>query len=90
MTMQTDGFGPVMPQTGGKENSMTSEIKIGQKYRTRDKHPRICTVTDILRTYNNAGQLVSVAYVTQHEFAGQTITDYNVPAATINRGMLAE
>ena len=63
-----------------------NEIKIGQKYTSRGKYPRQCTVVDIYKTYNASGELVKTSYVATQEFAGQVITDYDVPAATIIRG----
>ena len=59
---------------------------IGTKYTAHAKPPRHCTVTDILRTYNSAGDLVRVRYVSTHQFAGQTITDIDVCDTTIARG----
>lgn len=59
---------------------------IGTQFTTRGKHPRKCTVVDILKTYNAAGELVKVAYVATHEFAGQIVTDRDVCATTIARG----
>lgn len=64
------------------------EIRIGQKFKTRGKHPRICTVVDIWRTYNNAGELVRTRFVATHEVMGQTVTDYDVVAPTIQMGAL--
>lgn len=63
---------------------------IGTRYWTRGQHPRLCTVIDIWRTYNNANELVRVRYVTEHEIAGQTVTEHDVVATTIARGMFAE
>jgi hypothetical protein len=48
-----------------------------------------CTVVDILRTYNSARELVRIRYVATHQFCGQTITDSDVVAATIARGLIA-
>ena len=71
---------------------MTQEprFKIGQQFKTAGKHPRLCTVTDILRTYNAAGEHVSTRYVATHEFCGQTMTDNDVLDITIARGALRE
>jgi hypothetical protein len=60
---------------------------IGQQYMTHGKSPRLCTVTDIYRTYNSHGELVRLRYVSTHAFLGQTITDYDVASATIARGI---
>lgn len=59
---------------------------IGTQFKTRGKHPRVCTVVDIHRTYNAQGALVKVRYVATHEFLGQTVTDSDVVDATIARG----
>lgn len=59
---------------------------IGTRFRTRGRVPRDCTVTDIWRTYNAAGALVRVRYVATHEFMSQTITDHDLPEATIAMG----
>ena len=63
-----------------------NEIVIGTQFKTRDKVERLCTVTDIYKTYNSAGELVKIAYVATHPFMGQTLTDYDVPVVTIQRG----
>ena len=65
---------------------LPEEITIGTKFTTRGKHPKECIVTDILKTYNSKGELVSTRYVATHEFLGQTVTDYDVVAVTIQRG----
>lgn len=67
--------------------ALTARYPIGQQYKTRGKHPASCTVVDIHRTYNNAGELVKLRYVSTHEFMGQTLTDYEVVDATIARGI---
>lgn len=63
------------------------EYEIGTKYMSRGKHPKICTVTDILKTYNSVGELVKVRYISEHEFCGQMVKDYDVVATTIARGI---
>lgn len=59
---------------------------IGTQYLSHGKHGRICTVTDIHRTYNNAGELVRLCYVATHELLGQKIADYDVNDVQIARG----
>jgi hypothetical protein len=54
------------------------KFPIGTKYRTRGKAPRDCTVVDILRTFNAKDELVSVRYVSAHEFMGQIVIDRDV------------
>lgn len=64
------------------------EYAIGTKFKTRHKQPKICTVTDILKTYNSKGELVKVRYVATHEFLGQVVTDNEVVETTIKMGLL--
>lgn len=66
-----------------------ARFHIGTQYRTRGKHPRVCTVTDIHYTYNNVGELVAITYVTTQELMGQTITERNVCDTTIAMGLLS-
>lgn len=68
---------------------MDARFPIGTVFRTQGKHPRLCKVTDILRTFNSAGELVSLRYVAIHEFCGQTVTDRDVLDATIARGLVS-
>lgn len=63
------------------------EFKIGTVYKTRGKSPRICTVVDILKTYNHLGELVSIRYVSTHECLGQLVFNYDVVATTIKMGI---
>lgn len=60
---------------------------IGTKFKTQGKHPRLCTVVDIWKTYNSNNELVHVRYVATHEFMGQIVTDYDVVETTIKRGL---
>ena len=66
----------------------TSRFTIGTKFMTRGKHARLCTVIDIWRTYNVDGELVRLSYVATHEFMGQTVTERDIPEATIARGLV--
>jgi hypothetical protein len=59
------------------------EIKIGMQYMSAGKHPRLCTVTDILKTYNSKGELVKTRYESTHEFLGQTVTNHDLVQPTI-------
>jgi hypothetical protein len=61
---------------------------IGRKFKTRGKHPRECTIIDVLRTYNSANELVQVRYIATHMLGAQTITDRDVCTATISMGLL--
>ena len=62
---------------------------IGTQYLTRGKHPRLCTVTDIWKTYDSKGDLVRKRYVSTHDVLGQTVTDRDVVEVTIARGVQA-
>ena len=68
---------------------MVNEPKfpIGTQFKTRGKHPRLCVVMDIWRTYNAVGDLVRVRYVADHEFMGQVIRDCDVCETTIAMGL---
>lgn len=67
-----------------------ARFAIGTKFKTLGKHPKECTVTNILRTYDNADKLVKVSYVATHEFCGQVITDHDVCDTTIARGLISK
>lgn len=52
------------------------DIKIGLKFiRPQYKAKNIETITDILKTYNVAGELVKTRYVATHEVLGQEVKD---------------
>jgi hypothetical protein len=59
---------------------------IGTQYLTRGKHPRLCTVTDVISSYNSKGDLVHIRYHATHELGGQVITDRDVLHITISMG----
>lgn len=63
-------------------------FEIGTKFMTRGKAPKLCTVTDILKTYNSANELVKVRYIATHEFCGQVVTDSDVVNATVAMGLI--
>jgi hypothetical protein len=67
---------------------MQPKFNIGHQFKTRGKHPRLCTVIDILRTYNAKGDLVKTRYVATHEFMGQTVTDSDICETTIAMGSI--
>lgn len=58
-------------------------FQIGHKYMGRNK--RECTVTDIHKTYNVAGDLVRLRYVATHQFMGQVMTEVDILETTIAR-----
>lgn len=61
--------------------------EIGTQFKPVGKHTQVCTVTDILRTYNSKGELVNIHYEAYHEFCGQKVTQTNIVATTIARGI---
>jgi hypothetical protein len=63
------------------------KIGIGTEFFTRGKYPRKCKVIDVYTTTNSAGIVVKVTYVAEHEFLNRTILEYDIPEATIIRGM---
>jgi len=68
---------------------MEARFPIGTQYlHKRGKVERICTVVDILKTYNHTGELVSIRYVSEHEFLGQKVLDRDVVDATIARNLI--
>lgn len=69
---------------------MDAKFPIGTRYKTRGKTKHLCTVTDILKTYNNAGELVKTRYVSTHEFLAQEITDHDVLETTIAMGLISD
>jgi hypothetical protein len=66
--------------------SPTPQFPVGTKFTTRGKHPALCTVSDYHVTRNLAGEIVKACYVATHEFCGQTITNHDVPRATVAMG----
>ncbi len=67
---------------------METRFQIGQEFKTRGKHPKICKVIDIWMTYNSKGELVHTRYIATHEFLGQLVTDYDVCETTIAMGVI--
>jgi len=64
---------------------MEARFNIGTQYLSAGKHPKLCTVKDILKTFNAAGDLVRIRYVATHDFAGQIIAE-EVCDTTVARG----
>lgn len=60
---------------------------IGTVYKQTGKRGDVCTVIDFLTTRNLAGEVVSERYVSTHLFMGQLMTNNDVPAASIARGL---
>jgi hypothetical protein len=67
--------------------STTPRFAIGQQFYTRGKVRQLCTIVDILSTYNANGELVRIRYVATHEFMGQLVHDYDVPDSTVAMGL---
>ena len=70
---------------------MTQDIALGTQFirsRGKQKNNRVETVVDILKTYNNAGELVRTRYAASHDFLGQTIIDTDIVSTTILKGAL--
>ncbi len=64
------------------------EYKIGLRFkRANRKADKFETIIDILKTTNNAGELVKIRYVASHELMGQVINDYDVTQATTARAL---
>ena len=64
-----------------------AKFAIGQQFTKRGKVYRLCTVIDVLTTFNAAGELVKTSYVATHHFMGQTITEHDVCETTIAMGV---
>lgn len=75
--------------SSSKEQPLTRTLKPrflpGTIFKTGNRQ---CTVTDILTTYNLAGEPVKQRYVATHQFLGQTVTDHDVCETTIARGLV--
>lgn len=67
---------------------MEPRFPIGTKYHSRGKHPKECTIIDILKTFNSKGELVQIRYVAIHTVLGQTVTDRDVVETTIAMGLI--
>ena len=67
---------------------MEARFGIGTTFIPRGKkNQEMCTVVDILRTYNSKDELVSIEYVATHKFLGQPVKARYVDT-TIARGLL--
>lgn len=64
------------------------EYPIGTQFMSRGKHPYLCTVSDVWKTYDAEGNLVHTRYCATHEFCGQTVTERDIVAVTIARGLV--
>ena len=67
-----------------------ADYPIGTKYYLkRGKMEIVCTVIDIHKTYNAAGELVKTRYVSTYKFCGQLVTESDVVAVTIAKGLVS-
>jgi hypothetical protein len=62
---------------------------VGTQFKPLGKHAKASTVRDVLFTRNLAGELVKIRYVADHEFCGQIVTNRDVVATTIARGLIS-
>lgn len=67
-----------------------ARFAIGTVFKPVGRYSKICTVSDIHRTYNEAGELVFLRYVAKHEFMGQTVIERDICEATIARGLMSQ
>ena len=66
-----------------------TKYPIGLRFiRATGKRKDVETITDILTTTNNKGEVVSIRYVAAHDFAGQTVMDRDIPPSTIARSKI--
>jgi len=67
------------------------QFKIGTKFiKSGKKNKAIETVIDIHTTKNVKGDVVKIVYVSEKDFAGGKIKDYEVPQSTVARGIVKE
>ena len=64
------------------------EYGIGTTFLSNGKHKKLCTVSDIHKTYNANGDLVKTSYCAFHLFMGQLVNERDIPAITIARGLV--
>ncbi len=65
-------------------------IEIGDTFLSNGKHKKLCTVSDIYKTYNSKNELVKTSYVAFHLFMGQTIYERDICKVTIQRGLIGD
>lgn len=65
---------------------MLAKYAIGTEYTNR--RGQRCRVIDVWRTYNAAGDMVKLRYVTEHKFCGQMVRDTDVVETTISIGII--
>jgi len=65
-----------------------TDFDIGTNFFNGGKHKKLCTVSDVLKTYNSRGELVKTSYTAIHLFMGQAVTEHNICKVTIQRGLV--
>jgi len=60
---------------------------VGTQYLSHGKYPNLCTISDILTTYNSKGELVSTRYEATHVFLGAIVSETNIVAPTVAKGV---
>jgi len=65
------------------------QFKVGTKFINKHtKRKDIETIVDIYITTNIKGDVIRTSYVATHDFMGSTVTNYDVCASTISRGII--
>lgn len=59
---------------------------IGTEFMTLGKHPRVCTIRDVWTTYNTAGEVVRIEYVSDSDYIGGKLEQTD-SAVSIARGI---
>lgn len=67
---------------------MKKDFEIGDTFMSSGKHKKLCTVSDIHKTYNARGELVKTTYCAFHLFMGQTVRESGICHTTIARGFI--
>jgi hypothetical protein len=64
---------------------------VGQQFKTfaAGVVERIHTITDVLRTYDEQGQLINVRYTAIRKLGDEISTEYDITEATIAKGLIA-
>ena len=60
---------------------------IGDKYLPVGKNKSECTIVDVVRRFDENGGMV-IRYISEYEFAGQTVKNHDVNETTISRGRI--
>lgn len=63
---------------------MNQRFEIGTTYKSY-RDGRYYTIVDVHKTYNSAGKMIALSYVTEHEFLGQKVGRHGVTDTEIAR-----